>query len=717
MEYAIGLTVVILKIAFGLGFVIFVHELGHFAVAKFCGVKCEKFYLGFDIAGLKFCKFRWGETEYGIGILPLGGYVKMLGQEDNPARLREEIERAKQQAATEANTAPSLGTPASGASPEAQPQPAPNAAEPASLLFDPRSFLAQSVPKRMAIISAGVIMNIIFAFFMAVVAFGIGVPEPPCIVGEVYSGEAAWQANLRPGDEILKIGGKEMHKFRDLQTAITLGNIDHEKGVPFVIRRDGHEMEITLKPQNSLGIYAIGVAAQFTPCLLSNQKTWLVFNRHAVFPGSSAALARVFENGDRIVRIDDKTIDDYSQINTQLAEKADRKIVVTVERTERDSEGKPTGVKRRVKATVEPQPLRQLGLVMEMGPITAIQIGSPAEAAGIKPGERLLDVGDPMTFADRVAKQAGKTIDLKLKTPDKKEPIVRAVQVRTPTELVPAVFRNSPVAVPALGIAYRVLNRVNSVIKGSPADKAGLKPGDVVSQAQFIAPEGKELEDLGVHWTEKDLAGSATMEFGDEKDNNWPSFMNVLQNTLPGTKIELTVVRDGKKLTLPAKGQSPMMSEATTDAYWPDRGFRFEPMVIFAHGKSLGGAISLGAAQTLSDVTVTYSSVRALGTGQVPLRGLAGPWGIIKIALGAADQGTAKLLLFLVFLSANLAVLNFLPIPVLDGGHFVLLAYEGIRGKPANETVQTVLAYIGLALILTLMVWVFGLDLGLISRH
>ena len=57
-------------VAVGLGFVIFVHELGHFVVAKLCGVKCEKFYLGFDIAGLKLCKFRWGETEYGIGILP-----------------------------------------------------------------------------------------------------------------------------------------------------------------------------------------------------------------------------------------------------------------------------------------------------------------------------------------------------------------------------------------------------------------------------------------------------------------------------------------------------------------------------------------------------------------------------------------------------------------------------------------------------------------------
>ena len=62
-----SLWLAVLEVAVGLGMVIFAHELGHFAVAKMCGVKCEKFYLGFDIAGLKLCKFTWGETEYGIG--------------------------------------------------------------------------------------------------------------------------------------------------------------------------------------------------------------------------------------------------------------------------------------------------------------------------------------------------------------------------------------------------------------------------------------------------------------------------------------------------------------------------------------------------------------------------------------------------------------------------------------------------------------------------
>ncbi len=85
----------IAQVVLGLGFVIFVHELGHFIVAKMCGVKCEKFYLGFDVYGLKLAKFQWGETEYGIGILPLGGYVKMLGQDDNPYRAADEMKRAR----------------------------------------------------------------------------------------------------------------------------------------------------------------------------------------------------------------------------------------------------------------------------------------------------------------------------------------------------------------------------------------------------------------------------------------------------------------------------------------------------------------------------------------------------------------------------------------------------------------------------------------------
>ena len=84
----------IVQVAIGLGFVIFVHELGHFAVAKMCGVQCDKFMIGFDIGGCKISK-KWGETVYGIGIIPLGGYVKMLGQDDDPSKIAEQIEQSR----------------------------------------------------------------------------------------------------------------------------------------------------------------------------------------------------------------------------------------------------------------------------------------------------------------------------------------------------------------------------------------------------------------------------------------------------------------------------------------------------------------------------------------------------------------------------------------------------------------------------------------------
>ena len=82
----------------------------------------------------------------------------------------------------------------------------------------------------------------------------------------------------------------------------------------------------------------------------------------------------------------------------------------------------------------------------------------------------------------------------------------------------------------------------------------------------------------------------------------------------------------------------------------------------------------------------------------------------------AAKQGMGNLLVFLTLLSANLAVINFLPIPILDGGHMVFLTWEAIRGKPPDERVQLALTYCGLLIILALMVWVFGLDLGFFSR-
>jgi regulator of sigma E protease len=722
-----GYCVVGLMVAVGLGFVIFVHELGHFVVAKLCGVKCEKFYLGFDIAGLKLCKFRYGETEYGIGILPLGGYVKMLGQEDNPARMREEMERAKQKGREERGEGRERAQSDSGAIVQdaasshqqstiidhQSETPSPLSPLP-SPLYDPRSFLTQSVPKRMAIISAGVIMNVIFAFLMAVAAFSMGVERIACVVGAVFPGEPAWQADLRVDDEVLRIAGKKMEQFRDLQTAISLGDIDPEAGVPIEVRRAGvkEPLQIIVKPDRSRGAFFIGVGCPYTARLKEDRKTWLIQKCDAVLPGSVADLATPpFRNGDQIVKIDGTPIETYADIIAQLARKPDRKIDVTVLRTEPKSSDPSAVLMRRLTIPVAPNHVRSVGLVMPMGPILAIQANSPAAAAGLAPGDVLEKVDgradlDPMTLPDQLRRLAGKTVELTIRRKGAKSSEVVRARLREPTSFFSseAIPLDQPVEAEALGIAYYALNRVDRVVAGSPAAKAGLAPNDLIVEATLVPPDKETLGRLETDQKEM------SMSFG-EKDRNWPALVCALQKALPGTTVRLKVSRKESEKTV------TIQPVEAADWFTPDRGFVFEPLTFARQATSLGDALALGGRETLDQMTIVFRSVKKLSTNQVSPRGLAGPWTIVQMALHSADQGFAKLLLFLTLLSANLAVINFLPIPLLDGGLMMFLIYEGIRGKPANERVQVVLTYIGLIFIIALMVWVFGLDFGWISRH
>ncbi len=676
----------ILKVAFGLGMVIFVHELGHFVVAKLCGVKCEKFYLGFDIAGLKFCKFTYGETEYGIGILPLGGYVKMLGQEDNPARLREEIEKAKQ----------------SGDQPEESEKGEPKvdlkAAEQA--LYDPRSYLAQSVPRRMAIISAGVIMNLIFAVMMAVVAFmpGMGVTRRPCQVGRLLPGEAAWQENLQVGDTILEVAGRKILKFRDMQEAISLGD-DLEQGVPMVVRRPGVDepFDVTVLPDSSGLLPRIGI--------FSSSTTTLRDKHPAVIPGSVADRAQPpLEPGDTIVEINGTPVASFAELHAQLALHRDQPLQLTVQRIEGKTAESASA--SEVQIEVPAKRMRRLGLVMGMGPIRAVQKESPATSAGIEPGDQITaidgnPVGDPMTLADRLRRRAGETVTLTVERESEPNPLKLEAVLREvdwfETLSSDMYGTDVPMTVPALGIAFPVLNRVEAVLEGSPAAKAGLLPGDEIVEAILTPPEKTDPQEDDLDLDETSIEFTA-------EERNWPVLIFSLQYYPPGTQIQLNWVRKEKSQT------ATLDSMVADDWFDPDRGFILQPLDYRQKAASFGEAVRLGAEETLSATLVVYRFLRKIGT-QISPKALGGPITIFRVAKIHADQGTSELLIFLTLLSANLAVINFLPIPLLDGGHMVLLTWEGIRGKPADERLQMVLTYIGLVFILSLMIWVIGLDI------
>jgi regulator of sigma E protease len=700
--------IAIIEVAIALGLVIFVHELGHFLVAKFCGVKCEKFYLGFDIAGLKLCKFRWGETEYGIGILPLGGYVKMLGQEDNPARLREEIERAKLPAAPDAATSADAAA-ESAAESVAEPADAGQLEAARQALFDPRSYLAQSVPRRMAIISAGVVMNLIFAWVVGVLAFPLGVRQAPCGVGQIMPGEGAWRADLRVGDEILDVNGQPVQTFQQMLEAVTFG--DAEQGIPLVVRRPGVKnlLHMSVTADAASGRPRIGVASPYMTTL--NKK------KIATLPGTTAAESDPpLLLGDKIVELNEQAVDSYAEIHDYLSAHPDKPLRVTVERTLPVKKGTQSAKPQseQVVVRVAPNPMRWLGLVMEMGPISALQADSPAAAAGLKKGDLIRrvdgkEVTDPMTLPDGLRGREGQSVSLSVERDGKM--IEVPVTLRHTDGCDAPMGEGNPMTIPSLGVAYRVGNRVRTVATGTPAAAAGLHSGDLIVKTTIFPPDAKALDRLrgACHCPDLDPQ-KAEISF-DEEYCNWPFFSYVLQDAMPESKIELQWSRNGKTET------ATLEPVVAAGRFNPDRGFLFEPKTFLQTAHSFGEAVSLGTKETVNSMLVVYRSIQKIGSGRVSARNLGGPLTIFSAAKGAAEEGLGNLLIFLTLLSANLAVLNFLPIPLLDGGHMVLLAWEGLRGKPADERVQLVLTYCGLFIILALMVWVLGLDLHVISRN
>lgn len=671
----------------GLGLVIFVHELGHFAVAKMCGVKCEKFFIGFDIGGWKISK-KWGETEYGIGILPLGGYVKMLGQDDNPYRLREEMERAR--ASQEAAGPPKpIGAGAEGDA-SATATETSEEQEQKSALFDPRSYLAQSIPERMAIISAGVIMNVIFAFIFSAIAFSMGVNMPPCVVGGVFPGEAGYQANLRPGDEIVMIGQRPTSRFVDLNQEVAFG--EEGQGVQMTIRRPGESdvRTIMVTPDKREGspVPRIGIYAASTTTLRKPQ---------AFIPGTAAAeMSPPLEGGDKIVAVNGTPVKSYPELLAMLVENPGIPLQLTVERSVPE---KPT---KTIEATVAPQPMKRLGLVMAMGKVTAIQPDSPADKAGLKVGDFITKITehdggkeitwDPVLLPEELRRRGGERVDITVTRDGNQTEILQNVPLRKVTWEESPEIEGHPMSAPALGITYRVLNRVQSVIPDSPAAESGkFKQQDEITKIQFLPAPPKEGEESKMR--------EVTLDLSSEKPN-WPVAFAKMQTAPADMTIRLWI-----------KGQEQpveLKPAPTEDWYLADRGFLFKPLEVKIQAQSFAQAMSLAGRQTVENLTMVVKFLQRIPS---MWKAAGGPLTIFSVASAQAERGMSDLLLFLAMLSANLAVINILPIPILDGGHLVFLTLEGIRGKPVSERVFHAVTVVGFVFILSLMVFVFGLDI------
>lgn len=678
----------IFQMIMGLGAVIFVHELGHFLVAKMCGVKCDKFYVGFDAFDIKIgdrviipkslVKYQWGETEYGIGIMPFGGYVKMLGQDDNPANMEEEIKRsmADGEDVSEAMSAGLIDRDK----------------------MDPRSYLAKSVIQRMMIISAGVIFNLVFAILFAAIAFKAGVNYQPPSIGTVIGGGPAWENNL-VGADIKRIGEHEVDGNYFTQTDMSekiIFNGD-DQPVEFEVQRPNQSETSIIQISPRKGVVR---AAPDLAFIGSGARMEPIIGEPGAIEGNTAFDARPeFKPKDRIVEINGTKIENDIDLRRTLMQEADKVATFVLERETED------GKMEKVSTDVQPNPFRRFGFGLTWGAITAIQKESPAVEAGLKVGDEILKIdgkprGDLLVFNNQLIKSArsGETVQLTIKRDGEEQTI--SVKPIVPNVISsPAAFQ--VVATDALGIAIAYTNVIETIEPDTAAAESGLQIGDQISKFEFLLTDDQKKDSPGLDGEVIDVV---------DGDANVVELVDRAQTFAPGTKIRLVVVRKMEEKSI------ELASFASEKYFSEKRGIALTIKEDHYQANTWGDAFALGAKQVKNDGMKVLTFLKKLITGKVSPKNLGGPGTIAVVATSEASQGTSRLLLFLTLLSANLAVVNFLPIPVLDGGHMMFLAYEGLFRRPVTPQVQNLLMLIGFVFIIGLMLFVVAMDVGRISK-
>ncbi len=683
------------QVVIGLGAVIFVHELGHFLVAKACGVKCEKFYVGFDFFDIKIgdrvlipralVKWTWGETEYGIGIIPLGGYVKMLGQDDNPGNIEQEIQRSQLEESEQGSTSDSTTTQqhdfalAQGLVDREK--------------IDPRSYLAKSVPQRMAIISAGVIFNLFFAVIFAAIAFRSSVNYEPPVVGNVISGGPAWKADLT-GARLTQIGDTPVEGYF---TYINMAEeIAFSDGKPLDLQYEKVDSTVTqnavVTPQKGLvrqlDLPLIGVQPAMIPKVGTNLSTNL-----ATIQGNPAFEATPkFRKNDVIAQLDDTNITSGYALREYLARHADREVHFGVRR---EDEGQET----QLTIPVGPNPRRELGFTTKWLEIANIQDHSPGEKAGFQTGDEILKIdgkprGDLFSLDQRmtlIARDNPRPVEFLVKRGDQQ--ITITAEPRLP-RVIPAIESDRPVAIDTLGLAINLSHEIET----STVD--GIKPGDQIETVEFILT-AEQRDNLAY----ENLVSDPFFELSSE-EISWAGVYTLMQQQPAGAKLKLGIQGNGSVDSV------EITTTSSKEFYLHTRGIVLSRLQNTYTSPTWADAIRLGCYQTWYDASRVWRFLTKLVGGKISVSNLGGPGTIAMAATSEASQGTSRLLLFLTLLSANLAIVNFLPIPVLDGGHMLFLAYEGLFRRPVSEKAQIVLTYAGLIFILGLMLFVIYLDIG-----
>lgn len=712
----------ILMIVVGFGVLIFVHELGHFAAAKWAGIRAEGFAIGMGPVvvawrkgiGVRFGstvpeyqrraqkelaeqraepkgrnekseavyterqmyeaadKLELGETEYSLRWLPIGGFVKMLGQEDlHPNRQSD----------------------------------------------DARSYNSCSIGKRMIVVSAGVIMNVIFAAILFIIAFSVGVQFEAPVVGAVSNTMPAanavainaeqlgvQNAGFEPGDQVITIDGKEIHTFADIQIATAMARGD--RPLLFHVKRDGVaeplQFRITPTKDAQTGLLGIGMAPASDTTLAEDI---LEPEVKPFFESTVLAKAGVMP-GMTMTTAAGQSLDTFQRYERIVEESNGRSVATTW--VNRDARGEPIGSPIAVDIPVEaelqvliapaqdPKSMQnfELGL-FGFVPLTKIKhVDAASSNAGVlHAGDVVLRIGDVHgptmgVFRKYIESHPQETIQLLVLRDGKEVEVDASVSSKGRLDVIPTY------ALDTLFVAESMKR-----VKATSATVAEKGEGSTEPSADTPIA-ALEL-----------LPRTRITRVGDVDVSNWREMREAMKVQTAGQ----FAAGGGAELTIsyihPTEGgesETQSIALAADDVKklhelgWASTvpGNLFDSLYVT---RSAGGnpltAISMGVDETQNAMVLTYLTIDRLIRGTVGVEQLRGPVGIVHIGSKIADRGFMYIIFFLAMISVNLAVINFLPLPIVDGGLFLFLIYEKFKGRPPSPAFQHWATVAGLFLI------------------
>jgi regulator of sigma E protease len=731
------LDLAIVLLAFTL--IIVVHELGHFLAARWAGIRVLCFAVGFGSPLVSYRKglgWRRGSsvpeynalarhidttvdrgwlhvagrvnrpvspTEYRLNSLPFGGYVKMLGQDD---------------------------------------------ADPGAVSNEPDGYQRAQPWKRMVVISAGVVFNLVSAALLFVVVFMAGLETEPPVIGAVDPTAPAASAvaaeagelnittpGLQPGDRVLSIDGDPVQSFKDIMLASAMAHRGDDIGVS--VRREGVPRPLTFRvvPREDRVSHLLqfGVAPGVSNRVYTSRNPAEVADVRAAL--EHAGLAGV-EPGMRLARVNGADVKPSggggaAAISNAARESQGRPVTLDFV-TDPPRPGDPAGPPFTV--TLQPTPkLDQLALQLGAdsaaflshvaGLATAMQVEvvstDGAKASGLLPGDVFAQIGavewpsQPAGVAE-IRRYRGSAVHVAVArrtTPDapwsivdlKLVPVSKEGQIgfsmappeRSPlflgdwSELPLAKSPDASPSPPSPPTAAPSPAGPADATRPATLEKLKLFPGTLLTKVgdtpvRTLADVRVALAALGAAADPRAASITVHLTVVDPIDA-------IGSPNPPARTVAWTIDRS------PASPERTALLPVTWQADSATGIFDVERFELRAAGPAQ--ALGMGLRETRQVMLSTYVTILRLFQGSVKVEHLKGPVGIAHMGTMLIDRGPVWLLFFCALVSVNLAVINFLPIPVFDGGHIVFLAYEQLTGRPASVGVQNAAALVGLAII------------------